>query len=137
MALKRAWAQVNRVGVTARRRQVTVKRIAVATRWGSAQGGAGDARLSVHDPIEEGEPIAPDDEDSLFMGLLRLHLASLLEPVGHPALAASLRELIGAGSAAGERAARVRAGQVFDSLPVTEISDRAEPGTGWPRSPGV
>jgi hypothetical protein len=58
-ALDRAWAQARRIDVTARGRKVTVKRIAIATRWGMATAGPAEALLSVRDPVEEGEPHTP------------------------------------------------------------------------------
>ena len=41
-ALGRAWAQAGRIDVTARGRKLTVKRIAIATRWGMAAAGPSD-----------------------------------------------------------------------------------------------
>ena len=38
-ALDRTWAQSGRIDLTARGRKVTVKRIAIATRWGTAASG--------------------------------------------------------------------------------------------------
>jgi hypothetical protein len=67
-ALDRAWAQARRIDVTARGRKVTVKRIAIATRWGMATAGPADAHLSVRDPIEEGEPHTREEKDALFIG---------------------------------------------------------------------
>ena len=92
-ALDRAWAQARRIDVTARGRKVTVKRIAIATRWGMATAGPADARLSVRDPIEEGEPQTQEEKDALFIGMLRLHIANLIKPLGHAELADSLRSL--------------------------------------------
>lgn len=92
-ALDRAWAQAQRIDVTARGRKVTVKRIAIATRWGMATAGPADARLSVRDPVEEGEPQTQDEKDALFIGLLRLHIANLIKPLGHVELAGALRGL--------------------------------------------
>jgi hypothetical protein len=70
-ALARAWTQAGRIDVTAQDRKVTVKRIAVATRWGMAAAGPADAYLSARDPVDEGDPIDPTDKDTLFIGLLR------------------------------------------------------------------
>lgn len=91
-ALDRAWAQARRIDVTARGRKVTVKRIAIATRWGMTAGPA-DARLSVRDPVEEGEPHTQEEKDALFIGMLRLHIANLIKPLGHAELADALRGL--------------------------------------------
>ncbi len=92
-ALDRAWAQAGRIDLTARGRKVTVKRIAIATRWGMAAAGPADAHLSVRDPVDEGEPIEPAEKDALFIGLLRLHIANLIKPLGHSELAAALHRL--------------------------------------------
>lgn len=92
-ALDRAWAQARRIDVTARGRKVTVKRLAIATRWGMATAGPADARLSVRDPVEEGEPHTQEEKDALFIGLLRLHIANLIKPLGHAELAGTLRSL--------------------------------------------
>ncbi len=137
-ALSRAWAQVHRVAIMAGDRRVTVKRVAVATRWGSGQGGAKDARLFVRDPVEEGEPIEPEDKDSLFIGVLRLHVANLLEPLGYPEFAARLRQLIAARFAANESAAQVQLRQLFDGMPVSEVENAtAAPVPGDPLVGGV
>lgn len=92
-ALTRAWAQAGRIDVTAQDRKVTVKRIAIATRWGMAVAGPTDAHLSVKDPLDEGEPIEPQDKDALFIGMLRLHIANLIRPLGHAELAGALYRL--------------------------------------------
>lgn len=92
-ALGRAWKQAQRIDVLAKGRKVTVKRIAIATRWGVAAGGPADAYLSVRDPTDEGEPIEPIERDALYIGLLRLHIANLVHPLGHAELADSLRRL--------------------------------------------
>lgn len=92
-ALTRSWAQAGRIDVTAQDRKVTVKRIAIATRWGMAVAGPTDAHLSVKDPLDEGEPIEPQDKDALFIGMLRLHIANLIRPLGHAELAGALYRL--------------------------------------------
>ena len=79
--------------MTVKGQKVTVKRIAVATRWGVANSNPADAHLSVRDPIDEGVPIDPQDKDAPFIGLLRLHVANLIEPLGHAELAQALRTL--------------------------------------------
>jgi hypothetical protein len=89
-ALDRAWAQAGRIDITARSRKVTVKRIAIATRWGMAAAGPADPHLSVRDPVDEGEPIEPEEKDALFIGLLRRHIANLIKPLGHAELAGAL-----------------------------------------------
>ena len=92
-ALARAWTQAGRIDVTVKGQKVTVKRIAVATRWGVANSNPADAHLSVRDPIDEGNPIDLQDKDAPFIGLLRLHVANLIEPLGHAELAQALRTL--------------------------------------------
>lgn len=92
-ALDRAWAQARRIDVTVRGHKVGVKRIAIATRWGMATAGPADARLSVRDPIEEGEPHTQEEKDALFIGMLRPHIANLIKPLGHVELAGALRSL--------------------------------------------
>jgi hypothetical protein len=92
-ALKRAWAQAGRIDVTAGGRKVTVKRIAIATRWGMAVDGPADAHLAVRDPVDNGQSLDAEDQDALFVGLLRVHIANLIGPVGHGELADALRGL--------------------------------------------
>ncbi len=92
-ALDRAWAQAKRIDVTVKDRKVSVKRIAIATRWGMAAAGPSDAFLSARDPVDEGDPIEPKDQDPLFIGLLRLHIANLIKPLGHAELAGALQRL--------------------------------------------
>ncbi|MCP3468258.1 MULTISPECIES: hypothetical protein [unclassified Bradyrhizobium] len=92
-ALDRAWTQAGRIDVTAQGRKVTVKRIAIATRWGMAVAGPADVHLSVRDPVDEGEPVAPEEKNALFIGLLRLHIANLIKPLGHAELAGALHRL--------------------------------------------
>lgn len=92
-ALARAWTQAGRINVTASGRKVTVKRIAIATRWGMAFSGPAEAHLSVKDPVDEGEQIEPQEKDALFVGMLRLHIANLIRPLGHAELADALIRL--------------------------------------------
>lgn len=76
--------------MTAQGRKVTVKRIAIATRWGMAVTDQADAHLPVKDPLDEGEPIEPHEKDALFIGMLRLHIANLIRPLDHAELAGAL-----------------------------------------------
>ncbi|WP_244536191.1 hypothetical protein [Hyphomicrobium sp. NDB2Meth4] len=92
-ALGRGWAQAKRINIVAQGRKVTVKRVAIATRWGTTTEAPKDAHISVRDPVDEGEPIDLHEEDALFIGLLRLHIANLIAPLGHAALAESIRHL--------------------------------------------
>ena len=49
--------------------------------------------IAVHDPIDEGDPIAPDDERAMFTGLVRHHIANMISPLGPAELAEALRNL--------------------------------------------
>ncbi len=60
-SLARAWVQAGRIDVRVKGRKMTVKRIAVATRWGVASPSPTDAYLSVHDPVDIGEAIDAQD----------------------------------------------------------------------------
>lgn len=120
-ALARAWAQAGRIDITAQGRKVTVKRIAVATRWGMAAAGPADAHLSVQDPVDEGEPIEPVEKDALFVGLLRLHIANLIRPLGHVDLANALYRLTNQPFAGRLRSDLQAARALLDAAPIREI----------------
>jgi len=120
-ALDRAWAQARRIDVTADGRKVTVKRVAIATRWGNASAGPSDALISVRDPIDEGDPIDPKDKDALFLGLLRLHIANLIKPLGHVELADSLLRLTHQPFARRLEDDLKRARTLLDEAPVREV----------------
>ncbi len=93
-ALERAWKQAKRVQVLADGKRVAVKRIAIVTRWASKLGGASEPIIGVRDPVEEGEPDTTHFLDDLGVGLARLHIANLIEPLGYSALALSIRDLL-------------------------------------------
>jgi hypothetical protein len=116
-ALARAWAQAGRIDLTARGRRVTLKRIAIATRW----GGSADARLSVRDPEDRGEPIAAENKEALFIGLLRTHIANLIAPLGYSDLAHALRELATTRFDRTAQRATVRAREALDAAVVREV----------------
>lgn len=122
-ALDRAWAQAGRIDITARGRKVSVKRIAIATRWGMAAAGPADAHLSVRDPIDEGEPIEPEEKDALFTGLLRLHIANLIKPLGHDELAAVLHRITHQPFARRLQDDLGRARALLDTAPVREVEN--------------
>ncbi len=122
-ALDRAWAQARRIDVTAGGRKVTVKRIAIATRWGNASVGPSDALISVRDPVDEGEPIDPKDKDALFLSLLRLHIANLIRPLGHVELAGSLLRLTHQPFARRLQDDLKRARTLLDETPVREVDN--------------
>ncbi len=92
--LKGAWKQAQRVDVLAAGKRLPVKRIAIVTRWASASGGAKIPIIAVRDPVDPGDPDAPERLDEAAIGLARLHVASLLEPLGFAPLADSIRSLL-------------------------------------------
>lgn len=120
-ALARAWAQAGRIDVTVRGRKVTAKRIAVATRWGVAGPSPADAYLSVHDPVDMGEAIDPQDKDAPFIGLLRLHVASMIEHLGHAELAQALRDLTRQARPRASQNASTRARAILDNALISEV----------------
>ena len=120
-ALDRAWAQARRIDVTARGRKVTVKRIAIATRWGMATAGPAEALLSVRDPVEEGEPHTEEEKDALFIGMLRLHIANLIKPLGHAELADALRGLTLQSFPQRLQGETRRARSLLDASPVRDV----------------
>jgi len=120
-ALDRAWAQARRIDVTAQGRKVTVKRIAIATRWGMATAGPADACLSVRDPMEEGEPHTQEEKDALFIGMLRLHIANLIKPLGHAELAGALRNLTLQSFPRRPQGEVERARSLLDTSPVRDV----------------
>ncbi|WP_027528710.1 hypothetical protein [Bradyrhizobium sp. Ec3.3] len=121
-ALDRAWAQAGRIDVTAGGRKVTVKRIAIATRWANAAAGPSEALISVRDPIDEGEPVDPEEKDALFIGLLRLHIANLIMPLGHPELAGALQRLTHQSFARRLQGDLESARALLDAAPVREVA---------------
>lgn len=127
-ALARAWTQAGRIDVTANDRKVTVKRIAIATRWGMAAAGPADAHLSVRDPLDEGDPIDPTDKDTLFIGLLRLHIANLIKPLGHAELAGALQRLTHQPFARRLQDDINRARTLLDAAPVGELEKASSTG---------
>jgi hypothetical protein len=120
-ALERAWAQAGRIDVTAKGRKVTLKRIAIATRWGNVSAGPSDALLSVRDPVDEGEPVDPEDQDAIFLGLLRIHITNLIKPLGHAELADSLSRLTDQPFARRLQGDIERARTLLDAVPVREV----------------
>ncbi|WP_245441597.1 hypothetical protein [Rhizobium vallis] len=120
-ALNRAWAQAGRIDITAGGSKVTVKRIAIATRWGMAAPSPTEAHLSVRDPVDEGEPIKPEEKDALFIGLLRLHIANLINSLGHAELASALRGLTHQPFARRLQGDLQRTRSLLDAVPVREV----------------
>ena len=91
--LGRAWTQANRVHVKKRKQRLSVKRVAVATRWGMSDGGPSTPWIAVRDPVDDGEISDPEIEAAALVGIVRHHIANLVDPLGHADLAASLRLL--------------------------------------------
>jgi hypothetical protein len=120
-ALARGWSQAQRIDVTAKGRRVTIKRVAIATRWGAAISGPAQAYLSVRDPVDEGETIDPNDKDAVFIGLLRHHIANLVDPLGHAELAGALRRLARERSQRGLQRDAAGARALLDAAPVREV----------------
>jgi hypothetical protein len=124
-ALGRAWTQAGRIDVTVQGRKATVKRLAIATRWGVVSPKPVSAQLSVRDPIDEGEPLEPEEKDALFIGLLRLHIASMIEPLGHADLAQALRALTLQAFARRRQDEAIRARSILES---SEVGETGLPG---------
>ena len=113
-ALSRARKQVQRVDVVEQGRNVPVKRIAIATRWGVATGGPSEPRISVHDPKDEGDPIDQEQKKAIFVGLFRHHTASMIARLGHAELANAIRKLTEASSRVAERQATDHARRLLE-----------------------
>lgn len=92
--LEHAWKQAQRIDVLADGKRLPVKRIAVVTRWASAVDGAKIPIIAVRDPVDPGDPDAPKKGDDVGVGLARLHVANLLEPLGFEPLAEAIRSLL-------------------------------------------
>jgi hypothetical protein len=120
-ALARAWTQAGRIDVIAKGRKVTVKRIAIATRWGIASAGPAAAHISVKDPVDEGEPMEPQEKDALFIGMLRLHIANLIRPLGHAELAGALYRLTQQPLARSLQGDLDLARSALDAAPIREV----------------
>jgi hypothetical protein len=120
-ALGRAWLQANRIDVVSGARRITLKRIAVATRWGAAGGGAGVPIVAVRDPEDPGDATA-QDEGAACVGVLRLHVANLIAPLGHIELAQALLDLASGDPRTSEQQSMARARRAVDTAVVREIS---------------
>ena len=92
-ALERAWKQANRIRVEKGRQRLSVKRVAVVTRWGVSDGVPSTPWIAVRDPVDEGDILDPEIEAAAFVGIVRHHIANLVDPLGHAELAASIRLL--------------------------------------------
>jgi hypothetical protein len=110
-----------RINVMVQRKRATIKRIAIATRWGFESAGPPTAHLSVRDPDDEGEIIDPEESDALYVGLLRRHVANLIAPLGHGELAVLLRQLASSRFPRTIQRDLARARQVLDTTSVKEM----------------
>lgn len=97
-ALERAYNQAERAYITVHGRRARLKRYAIATRWGFANGPFHDPMLWVKDPDDQGDNVSQDDHDNAGLGIVRRHIAGLLKPLGYPELANALRRLTSADS---------------------------------------
>ena len=105
-ALDRAWAQANRIHVEKDGKRLSVKRVAIITRWAVSTGMLSTPWIAVRDPVEEGDVSDPEIEAAAVVGIVRHHIANLVEPLGHSDLSSSLRQLIRA-SASGDQEALI------------------------------
>lgn len=121
--LLRAWNQAGRIDVQVNGKKVGIKRIAIATRWGAASGGPANPQISVRDPDEVGETISSEEQDALYIGILRRHIANLIDPLGHHELANVLRQLTNTRLPRVAERNRNRARQLLDSSPIKEVID--------------
>ena len=108
-AMTQARKQVARVDVHGAHGRMTVKRVAVATRWGMVQGGPPDSWIKVHDPEDEGDVYTAEEADTALLGIVRLHMANLFARLGRQELSVELRALTTAPTEAEEAAAGDRA----------------------------
>ena len=97
-ALGRAWLQANRIDVFSRGKKASVKRIAIATRWGVTSGGPNHPIMAVRDPDEIGD-MTQEQTNAALVGIVRHHTLNLLRGTGHEGLAQTLRDLIEAPTA--------------------------------------
>ncbi len=120
-ALDRAWNQAQRIDILVGSRQATVKRIAIATRWASLTGGCDEPKMAVRDPVDEGDPIEPDDSDAIYIGMIRRHIANLIRPLGHVELADALETLAKSRLARGVDSQSARARDAFETTGVIDL----------------
>lgn len=123
-AIAQARKQVARVDVHGRAGCMSVKRVAVATRWGMLTDGPAVSWIKVHDPMDEGEGFTVEEADSALLGVVRLHMGNLLAPLGHGELAAEIREVTRARTGRQEAAAQDRAQQLVG--PASETGSRLQ-----------
>lgn len=95
-ALGRAWTQAKRIRVEKGQQRLSVKRVAVVTRWGVSNGVPSTPWIAVRDPLDEGDISDPEVDAAAFVGVVRHHIANLVDSLGHADLAASIRLLTSA-----------------------------------------
>jgi len=120
-ALERAWAQANRIDLVVNGKRATVKRIAIATRWGTANAGPQESHLSAKDPEDAGDPITPQELNAIYIGVLRQHIANMIDPLGYHELAALTRQLTTNRFPNTVERTLSRARQVLDRASVKEV----------------
>jgi hypothetical protein len=125
-ALARAWSQANRIDIVSSGKKATVKRVAIATRWGASYGGAKAALMAVRDPDEHGE-LTPKELEVAALGLTRLHLANLLKALGYDVLAGALRTVVSARNDSAQATARQAAIGAVNSASFRDVG--GPPGT--------
>lgn len=113
-ALSTAWDQAKRIDINIGTRRVTVERLAIATRWGMTGERPTDPWISVRDPVDKGDPVTPDEEGAILVGVVRHHVANMVTRLGHEALADSIRGLATRVDARGERQAVQRAHRLLE-----------------------
>jgi hypothetical protein len=92
--LAKAYEQANRVAILADGKPMELKRIAIVTRWASKVGGAKIPIIAVQDPHEPGAPDTAHRVGDAGVGLARLHVANLIEPLGLRTLAGCIRAML-------------------------------------------
>ena len=56
-------------------------------------GGPPDPWISVRHPVDEGDPTEQGEEDAMYVGLFRHHVANMITKIGHTELARAIRDL--------------------------------------------
>lgn len=122
-SLGRAWTQAHRVDIHINGRPAPLKRFAIATWWSSSKSPNAPT-IAVRDPDENREA-TPEERGQLGVGIARLHLASLLRPLGHPELANALAAAADATAAPIERIHIDRARTALQTSPTRRPAGRA------------
>lgn len=124
-SLARAMTQACRINVMLHQRTVPVSRISIATRWGMQTGGPAEPYLSVRGMRDKKNPIEPHEWDALFIGMLRLHIANLIRPLGYAKLAAALCMMTRASDKHSVKNSRDFANEMLSEALVAEVSTSA------------